>query len=182
MWKGLSQSPEYLSYRRRMASSYFWDRLIERLVDDYLTDGVFDMHSKQVTDNQLAIMTMALQPREYRAGLADAFKEFLLKGEQKVASRVARGYAEVGFVFLLGSSADRETRARELALRGLVVRGRLPGVKTVVGIAVDPPGHGGHSFDIVYIHIPEWTPRLENQVAGIQASLHYFEGARWGKP
>lgn len=181
LWKGFYESPEYKAIQEDFKNSYIWDRLIEHYTDDLLTDGIFDMHSKEVTDNQLALVEMALQPRSYRVVLADVFIKFLQNPELKLASRAAKAYGNTAFVFLIGNSSDREHRARELALRCLVVRGRLPGVKTVVGIATDRPGTSeiGYSSDIVYIYMPEWTDRDETHVKGIQAELGYFKNTQW---
>lgn len=183
LWKGFSESDDYKAIQKEFKDSYIWDRLIEHYADDLLTNGMFDMHSKKVTNNELALVTMVLQPRGHRAFLAEAFWEFLQNPELKVASRAAKGYADTAFVFLIGKNLDREYRARELALRCLVIRGRLPGVTTVVGIATDRPGASeiGYSSDIVYIHMPEWTAKNETQVAGIQADLGYFQNAQWSK-
>jgi len=181
LWKGFSESEKYRYMKNDLNISYIWDRLIESYAKDILTDGMFDMHSKQVTDNELALVTMALQPRGHRANLAEAFIEFLQKPELKVACRAAKGYGNTAFVFLIGKTADREFRWRDLSLRCLVVRGRLPNVTTVVGIATDRPGTSeiGYSSDIVYLHIPEWTPEAEKHVSGIQSDLGYFKNAQW---
>ncbi len=183
LWKGFYKSEAYKTMQEEFKNSYIWDRLIEYYAGDLLTDGMFDMHSKKVTDNELALVTMALQPRGYRAVLAEAFMEFLQNPGLKVASRATKGYADTAFVFLIGKSSDRDYRARELSLRCLVIRGRLPGVTTVVGIATDRPGTSeiGYSSDIVYIHIPEWTAENETRVVGIQADLGYFQSAQWSK-
>lgn len=183
LWKGFYGSDDYKAIQKEFKDSYTWDRLIEHYAGDLLTDRMFDMHSKEVTDNELALVTMALQPRGHRAVLAKAFMEFLQNPELKVASRAAKGYADTAFVFLIEKSSNREYRVRELALRCLVIRGRLPGVTTVVGIATDRPGTSeiGYSSDIVYIHMPEWTAENETQVAGIQADLGYFQNVQWSK-
>ena len=141
------------------------------------------MFSKEVTDNELALITMALQPRKYRAVLAESLMEFFQKSKTKVSARVAQGYADTAFVFLKGKSSNREIRARELALRCLVIRGRFPGVTTVIGIATDQPGTSdiGYSSDLAYVHISEWTPALEEKVVGIQSDLGYFQNIKWTK-
>ena len=183
LWRGFHESEDYKAIQDDFKDSYIWDRLIEYYANDLLNDGMFDMHSKEVTDNELALVTMALQPRSYRVVLAEAFMEFLQKPELKVASRAAKGYLDTAFVFLIGKSLESEDRIRELALRCLVIRGRLPGVTTVVGIATDRPGTSkiGYSSGIVYIHMPEWTAEMEKNVAGIQADLGYFQNAQWTK-
>lgn len=181
LWEGFYKSDEYNAIQENFKDSYIWDRLIDLYTNDLLTSGMFDMHSKQVTDNELALVEMALQPRAYRASLASAFMEFLQNST--VASRIAKAHGHTAFVFLKGKSADREHRARELALRCFVVRGRLPSVTTVVGIAIDPPGASeiGYSSDIMYIHMEKWDSANELQVAGIQADLRYFTNVQWSK-
>lgn len=183
LWQGLVKSDGFKSMLDGLRRSYVWDRLIEHYTDDLLTGGMFDMHSRQVTDNELALVTMALQPRMHRAVLADAFIQFLQDAELKSAARVVQGHDSSAFVFTVGSSADRELRARELVLRCLVVRGRFPGVTTVVGIATDRHGTSkiGYSSDIVYLHMPDWTEKDEQDVQGIQRDLGYFKNVTWGK-
>jgi hypothetical protein len=153
IWKALTSSPAYVERNRDLESSYAWDNLIDHFAADLLTDGLFDLHSKEVTKNELALVEMALQPRDHRAALADALLEFLGPNGSQVASRAVVGAKGTAFVFLTGSSEDREHRARELALRCLVVRGKCKDVTTVVGIATDRPvaGKRGHSSDIVYM-------------------------------
>lgn len=183
LWQGLVKSDDFKSMQSDLKDSYVWDKLIEHYTDDLLTGGMFDMHSKQVTDNELALVTMALQPRMHRAVLADAFLQFLQNAELKSAARVVQGHGDSAFVFTVWSSADREFRARELILRCLVVRGKFPGVTTVVGIATDRPGTSkiGYSSDIVYVHMTEWTEKDEQDVQGIQRDLGYFKNVTWGK-
>jgi hypothetical protein len=183
MWKGFSESEEYVAIQNDLESSYIWDRLIEFYVTDLLTDGMFDMHSKKVTKNELALVTMALQPRSARAPLAESLVEFLQNPELKVASRAVKGYADTAFVFFIGKSSDREYRVKELSLRCLVIRGRIPGVATVVGIATDRPGTSevGYSSDIVFLHMPDWTTEDEERVVGIQTDLGYFKNIQWAQ-
>ena len=180
IFKGFIDSDGYKAQQLSFKPSYFWDNLIEHFTKDLLTDGMFDYETREVTDNQLALIQMALQPRGHRANLAEYFIEFLEKPELKVASRVILAYQNTAFVFLVGDSKDRETRVKELGMRCLVVRGRFPEVGVVVGIATDRPGESnGHSSDLVYIDIPEWSNELEVQVQKIQDELGYFKNAAW---
>lgn len=180
---GFIDSDDYKEVQESYKDSYFWDKLIEHFVGDLFTDGMFEYGTNQVTDNQLALVQMALQPRGHRANLVDAFSELLQKPELKIAARVVLAHKNTAFVFHLGPSSDRETRVQELGLRCLVVRGRLPDVKIVVGISRDKlgPSEVGYSHDIVYVDIPEWNDDFEEQVTGIQKELGYFENASWAK-
>lgn len=181
LWQDLVTSPEYLARQADLKSSYAWDKLIEHFVADLLTGGMFDMHNKQATTDEHALVEMARQPRCYRASLADAFVEFLSPACAKVAARLAIGANATAFVFLTGDHEGREGRASELGLRCLVVRGRHKGVTTVIGIATDRPrpGRRGHSNDILYLHLPEWTAADTDNIARIQAEFGYFENTRW---
>ena len=181
LWNGLVESKDFRKMNKDLAISYCWDRLVDILAHDLLSGGMFDMHSKKITDNELALVTMALEPRMNRLVLAEAMLEFWQKPEIKSSARVVQGRRGCGYVFTVGPSEDREMRARELGLRCLVTRGRLPHTTTVVGIASDRPGTGtiGYSCDIVYLHMPTWTSEDEQRIRGIQKDLGYFNNTRW---
>ncbi|KFN39685.1 MAG: hypothetical protein JU82_06260 [Sulfuricurvum sp. MLSB] len=177
IWNSLSKSTEYKDMLIDFKTSYIWDKLIESYSADLLTGGMFEMHSKEVTNNELALVTMALQPRRYRANLADAFMEFLQKEELKIASRVVMGYDNVAFVFLIGKSSDREFRAKELLLRCSIVDVKRPEIKTIVGIATDRSGPSdvGYSSDIAYIHNSMWTEQEKEKILKLSNELGYFK-------
>jgi hypothetical protein len=71
---------------------------------------MFDYSTKETTDNQFALIQMALQPRDHRENLAESFIGFLEKPELKVASRVILAYQNTAFVFTVGESSDGETK------------------------------------------------------------------------
>ena len=181
MWESLVNSREYKERSADLQSSYAWDRLIDHYASDLVSGGMLDMHSKEVTTDELALVAMVLQPRSYRAALADAFLTFLESKSEKTASRAAVGDRATAFVFLAGDSANRENRTRELALRCLVVRGKCPGVTTVVGIATDRPRGtpGGYSSDIAYIHFDALSEEQISKIDAIQDELGYFKNVPW---
>ncbi|WP_131669445.1 hypothetical protein [Psychrobacter pygoscelis] len=183
VFEGFIDSDDYKAMQESYKVSYFWDNLIEHFVKDLLTDGIFEYGTNQITNNQMALIQMALQPRVSRANLSESFLEFLQKPELKISSRVVLGHNNIAFVFHLGPSSDRELRIQELGLRCLVVRGRVPNVKIVVGISRDKlgPSEVGYSHDIVYVDIPDWDGNLEEQVTKIQEELGYFANASWTK-
>ena len=181
IWDALIKNADYLARNKDLESSYAWDRLIDHFVKDLLTNGMFDMFRNEVTQDELALVAMAMQPRGHRANLADAFLEFLHPTTKHVAARVVIADNQAAFVFTAGDSTDRAHRARELMLRCLVVRGRCKSVRTVVGIATDRPraGKQGHSTDIVYLHMPDLDPTENTKIDQIQADLGYFKNTRW---
>jgi hypothetical protein len=181
VWETLTKQPDYLARNKDFETSYAWDELIEHFASDLLTDGMFDMFRKEVTENELALVAMALQPRGHRANLADAFLDFLRPKHKLVAARVIVADNQTAFVFTTGDSAKRDGRAHELMLRCLVVRGRCQSVQTVVGIATDRPQSRkrGHSSDIVYLHMPNWDQAENDKINAIQADLGYFKNTKW---
>lgn len=183
VFKGFIDSDDYKAMQESYKVSYFWDNLIEHFAKDLLTNGIFEYGTNQITNNQMALIQMALQPRGFRANLSKSFLEFLQKPELKISSRVVLGHNNTAFVFHLGPSSDRELRVQELGLRCLVVRGRVTNVKIVVGISRDKLGQSevGYSHDIVYVDIPDWDDNLEEQVNKIQEELGYFTYASWAK-
>ena len=68
-------------------------------------------------------------------------------------------------------------------MRCLVIRGRVPDVKIVVGIATDRPNtsKSGYSSDIAYIDIPKWSEDFEARVIEIQNVFGYFTNSSWYK-
>ena len=184
LWEEFSESDEFKAIQSDLRISYVWDRIIEEYTNDLLTGGMFDMHNMEVSENELALVTMALQPRPHRANLGESFMDFFLKNpKRKISSRVVQGFNDTAFVFLIGKTSDRKARSEELVLRCLVVRGRFPEIITVVGIATDKPGMSniGYSSDIAYIHLPEWSTENENRVKMIQEELGYFQNTKWPK-
>ncbi|MBP1205791.1 hypothetical protein JOD97_003853 [Duganella sp. 1411] len=110
IWKEIVASAEYAARNADLRSSYAWDRLIEHYADDLLTDGMFYMHNKQVTKNELALVAMAVQPRCHRANLADSLIAYLGPEGEKIAARSIIAANSTAFVFLgatqrTGSSA-----------------------------------------------------------------------------
>ncbi len=139
--------------QERYKESYFWDKLIEHLVKDLLTDGMIDFSTGEVTINQLALVQMALQPRRVRVDLVKSFKEFLKNPELKII--YVRGYHKTIFVILIGSSANRESRVEELDLSCRNAPNKFTDYDIVVGIARDSfgPSDVGYSYDLAYIGV-----------------------------
>lgn len=137
---------------------------------------MFKFPDENITDDQHALIEMAKQPRSARTQLAKAFFDFLGNPELKITARCAQGYKGTAFVFLMGSSEDREYRIKELMLRSYVVRAFLPNTVRVVGIATDRPGTSkiGYSSDISYIDLPEVSEEFIETARKLQTDLGYF--------
>jgi len=174
-WSGFSKSDEFKEMQREFSISFFWDKLINHLTEDLLSDGMINHENGEITDNDLALTEMALLPRWVRVQYAEKLKQ-LHSRDQEIRASILTGEGETAFVLLIASSEDREARIQELHLRSLVARGRIPGCKTVVGIATDKAGSSkvGYSHDIGYMHLPDWDDELDAKVTEMQKKLGYF--------
>jgi hypothetical protein len=179
LWTGLSSSEAFKQRQKDFEVSYAWDRLIEYYTSDLLTDGMFDFQTKEVTQNQLALIEMVKQPRHYRAQLARALPQYL--SDPKLDARVAVGYGGTAFVFMARSIADRDFKVEELLWRCRIVRARCSGVTKVVGIGTDPrsgsPVIG--ASDLVYLNYPEITDDQRASALKVQEYRGYFKGITW---
>lgn len=178
IWNGFANSQEYKDRLLDFKSSYIWDELIEYYSKDLLSGEIFDFYNQKATDNDWAIMAMALQPRGHRAVLIDAFIELL--DNDKIASRILQGYDNTIFVFLEGKHSDREHRRKELLLRCCIVSVNLEN-KTIVGIARDKLEGNGCSSDLVYIENRSWAQKEINRYKKLSKELNYFKSIKWNK-
>lgn len=176
IWDGWVNSQEYKDRLIGLKSSYIWDELIKHYSTDLLYGDIFDFYNRKATNNDWAIMTMALQPRGHRAVLMDAFIEYL--NNDKSACRIAQGCDNTIFVFLRGKHSDREHRSKELLLRCCIVSVNLEN-KIIVGVARDKPEGTGFSSDLVYIENRDWTQKEKDEYKKLSKKLNYFEGINW---
>jgi hypothetical protein len=176
IWNGLVNSQEYKDRSLYLKPSYIWDGLIEYYSKDLLAGEIFDFDNKKSTYNDLAIMTMALQPRKRRAFLIDNFIELL--NSDQIASRIVQGYDNTIFVFLKGKHSDREHRSTELLLRCCIVSANLEN-KIIVGIARDKPEGNGSSSDFVYIKNRDWTQEEKAKYKKLSKERDYFNNKNW---
>ena len=158
VWDNFVVSREYATRYEANKGSYVWDRLIEQLHEDHLTDNMEfggDLHSiDQVT------RVMARENRTQRRGLAEAFVEFMERKD--LESRMVMSSSGTTSVFLKAPHAvERKYRTRELEMRAWVARDEAhkQGLNgPVVGLATEvrEPG-SGFSLDALLLTKPEWT-------------------------
>ncbi|TSA23435.1 hypothetical protein D4R71_08570 [bacterium] len=179
LWESFKKSEHYEDIISERKKSYLWDWLIEYYTKDLLGERMFDMYNKKITNNELAFIEMALQPRDFRIQLSEAYEDFLNIVNKKIRCRMVKAYNRTAFVFLAGATEDRKRRGEELMMRCHVVRGIVDNITTVVGIAADRPGTSdvGYSSDFVYMYKPVWTEKDEETKQMMQKELGYFKDA-----
>ena len=176
LWQEFSSKAEFQRKKKLDKTSYVWDSLIENFCANALK-GSFEF-SSDPSEDERAIRILAREDRFSRRILGKSFQEFMeLASKNKVRSRMCNSPSGVEYVFLATPhGVDRQFRIAELANRCFVVRGSLPDVQTVVGIATEQhvPGRG-FSLDLVIQHIEEWTPELQIKMEKMKEELGYFE-------
>jgi len=180
-WVNFINSDIVKKWQEDTKISYSWDRIIEKFSKDLLTDGLFNMHDKSVSRNELALIEMAKQPRNHRTYLAESFIEILSSSNNEIKSRIVKGYDDTAFVFLIGDSKDREIRAIELLQRCMISRVRMGNVKKVIGIAADKQGSNNKRFseDIVFIEKANISEDEESEIISMQEKFGYFKNVKW---
>ena len=181
LWDQFEKKPEVIAKTREDQVSYVWDRLIESISADILTDN---LEFGGLSDNaELVIRTMAREDRFSRRQLGTAFTEFLrLAAEGEIKARSLLAPSGVQYVFLAASHYEaREYRTAELAQRCLVARSKDGVGPIVVGIATEkpvPPGKG-HSFDVIYFEALELSETDLKKAQEFRNELGLFKNPRF---
>ncbi|MGI2904766.1 hypothetical protein [Tolypothrix sp. VBCCA 56010] len=176
IWDEIIKKPEYKEKREADRDSYIWDRLLENIIEDLLNNNLeFDPDLNQ---SELALRTMAREPRFARRILGKYFKNFMdLAAQRRIESRTLTSpESNIAYVFLAKPHGEnRQSRVSELEGRCFVVRGLQQNCKTVIGIGTEQyePGKG-FSLDIFYLHQETWTAEDQKQLKYAQKEFGWF--------
>ncbi|HEB36379.1 MAG TPA: NERD domain-containing protein [Candidatus Aminicenantes bacterium] len=175
MWDSFVKKPEYLRKKEEDKISYFWDDVIEDIAK-YVLKGNLEFSSSP-DDGEIILRIMAREERFSRRILGKLFAEFIhLSSENKVRSRMLRSPSGIIYVLLaLPHTVDRKYRCAELGSRCFITRGQNLDFKTVIGIATEISKPGvGHSFDLYYLYLPNWTEEHQKQMELLQKETGFF--------
>ena len=152
-WKGFVNSENYKNFINKCNKSFYWDALIFRYIEDFLTSGITKIGTNEVETNDFFLVEMASYPRMIRVKLADALSDLRENGKLGQARFcIFKEYnPNKALVFLLGPSTQREKRNKDLIYRCLVILAKLDFVEQVMGIAIDPHNSkDGYSSELIY--------------------------------
>ena len=140
VWRSFVDSTEYKNWQNKNEESKYWDILIWKYIEDFLTNGITEIGSNKSVKDDFFLTEIACYPREARINLANVFYD--LRENGKLAQARFFIFTEYdptkAIVFLLGSSSQREKRKQDLIYRCTVILQKLKFVKYVIGIAIDP--------------------------------------------
>jgi hypothetical protein len=174
MWRGFSRRPEYKAKKEADRDSYFWDRLVEIICDDFYADEL--QLGSALCDIELALRTMARENRFARRVLAKSFLNFISLKEKKIRARISRSPSGMTYVFLARPHGeDRDYRRKELVSRCFVARGLHPDQTTVIGIATEEyEPTKGFSVDVAFFSQRTWTTEDQEKMDFLQREMGFF--------
>ena len=186
-FRQLITNPYYIRKKEADKNSYVWDDLINKFAYHILkgTIVVPNGGAFEISDHEIGVRQMALEPRLVRRMLSDDILDIMTIANQR--HRVCRAmtpYPEtsgkgIGYIFMtlphpeqtlnLSYAQYRQVRINILYAYCMGVFKNNRHLKLIVGIATEPPPSSNGLFrsseDIITIESPsEWTSELEEEV------------------
>ena len=175
-WNQFTKKEEVIRKKKEDAESYIWDDILNEFYRDH-KDGIL-YHREGFHDMEYGLRIMSKESRFGRRILSHELLDLIgFFGKPTAKSRILSSHADITYVYLLGphDESDREFRIQELQLRCLVARSIIKNQPIVIGLATNPyVKGGGHSYDLCFMEINEWTEEKERKANQIKEELGYF--------
>lgn len=178
LYEGLRKDKEYQKILSELEISYAWDKLIEKLIEDF--NNGYLLNDVTRSELELTIRQMAREDRNSRKLLSEQFIDFIGVHKKPISkSRIIKSMndSDTIYVFLLGDYENRTERARELQLRAFVARSKFD-CKTVIGLATEKYNSKGYSLDFSFSHYPEFSDEFRLKAKEISNDLGYFNNPK----
>ena len=169
-WEDFLKSGAYKRQKEANKVSYLWDRLLQKTLQNAL-DGTLK-HDGDVFKDESAMIEMAKEPRFSRRIISGAMQNAIdrfptdtneLRRHLGCYPSFYPDRAYVFFQIACLPNADYKTEYRPVRLKLLeiacgVAKNKLPHLKKVIGIAIDPPNlNQGVSEDFILMDCENWT-------------------------
>jgi hypothetical protein len=188
-WVSFVNSEPYRRKKEADASSYLWDKLLQRTAQNAL-DGTLSGNS-DIYNSQSAIFEMAKEPRFIRRALADRIKNAIAEfpydreGVVRHLSFMPSYYAGTAYIFLQlrwpeSTAGDYDTEYRPKRRAALeiacgVARNKFPHLKKVIGIAIDAPKDRPTNSEDFILMDAEWSDAQRKTYDDLNSGLKFFE-------
>ena len=183
-WIDFSKSADYAAVKKANKISYIWDGIIERLSADFhLADLINEISRNEL---ELSLRWMNKETRFGRRMMSTMVMDILGDGISKPKSKAKIVQTELPdapiYVIMQRKYEDRDLGNKELNMRCLVARSLFPEKKIVIGLASEPyVKEKGHSLDLVYMDLTNWTDELQREAESIKEDLGYFKSPNMSK-
>jgi len=188
-WVSVVNSAPYRRKKEADASSYLWDKLLQRTAQNAL-DGTLSGNS-DIYHSQSAIFEMAKEPRFVRRALADRIKNAIAEfpydreGIVRHVSFMPSYYASTAYIFLqlrcpenIAGDYDTEYRPMRRSMLEIacgVARNKFPRLNKVIGIAIDAPKDKPTNSEDFILMDTEWSDEQRQTYAELNKELKFFE-------
>ena len=177
IWQAMREKPEFKRRKEADRDSYIWDRLIEVLADPNAKPIAGP--GPTLSELELALRTMAREPRLSRRLLGTSVREFLEQAKaKKLRARVLTAPSGTIYVFVFfPAEKDSRSRTAELGCRCLIARHIVGRGDTIIGVGLSGhvPGVGSTS-DLIYMNLPDWSAVEDEKAVKMKADLGFFAG------
>jgi len=186
-WRDFSQSEPYKLKKAADKPSYLWDNLIQRTGQNAL-DGKL-LGNGDVFNARSAIHVMAREPRLQRRVLSDIMTR-AIQGFPDAGNDIMRNlsfmpsyFEGTGYVFLQlrhphitdYDGEYRPIRQHMLRIACGAAKNKFPGIKKVVGIAIDAPKYTRkNSEDFILLDCAEWSEETRAQYDEENNAFQFF--------
>ena len=175
LWKEVSNKTEYKEKKKLDKISFIWDSLIEEFIN--LGDpsiiqipGYINPTNENI---EFALRILAKENRFSRRILSQSFYDF--QKNPQIASRTVESVNGIMYVFLKKPvSVKRKDRFNELLIRCHIAKSRFPNKNIFVGLATEDDISIGHSTDLIYLDLTDWTSDDEKKAKKLDEELKRF--------
>lgn len=166
LWTKFSNSETHKESLKQNQVSYAWDHLIQDTIGKHVLEQSLEFSTGQLETDLIPIRTMAAETRFARRILARTLRDACEAiGDQSSFARVVPSPSDamLTYVYLILSSAGfdsypeyRQARGARLHQYCRAAAARIGRSRTILGLAMDPPGGGG-SEDVLYLDVSDRT-------------------------
>ncbi|WP_426960389.1 YecA family protein [Muricoccus radiodurans] len=187
-WKDLVELPQYIETKKANQQSYLWDEIIQRTCDNW-TKGTLRGHG-ELLSGRGAIHDMAKEPRFMRRVMVErminAINEFPAEKDQlqRHMCFFHSFYPDKAYVFLqlwvparMREDEDAYRAKRQEVLRRAcgAAKNHNPSLKTVIGIAIDPPKlTDQNAEDFLWMDCSEWPEETRAEYEELNEGWNFF--------
>lgn len=190
-WSEFVKREEYIRKKEKDRTSYVWDRLIQK-TSEHALNGTL-MGNRTAFFEKSAIHAMAKEPRFFRRFLAEkitaavcSFPNPTSDGIMRQLTYLPSFFPGTGYVFVQwfapsreGAENYREIRQNMLAIACGAAKNRFPELRTVIGIATEPPRLCQYSSeDFICMDCSDWSEVKQKQFEEANEPLGFFKTGR----
>lgn len=178
MLEDVKQSPQYISWKKKMFVSYFWDEMLQKTFF-FIENGLSSYISHPTVQDQSRLFErMASEDRAHRYVLATGFLSFLSSVDPDVrGTRIICDPDNPDTAYLLfllprkesiEDSVYRDVRRGMLADYCMIAKLDYPPIQHIVGVALESNSGEYSSEDFVYLDVTNWTDEQQQEALSLK--------------